>query len=108
MEETAKKLMSSCSSESVQYENFPKGLVDLRTTLLGAAVDVTKQAVGTGLQIAGGIGNTLFGAMGQKPGGSSAPSGSKAPQPFVDFSWESQDYIVNILYDRFVSLPIHS
>ncbi|EPE28797.1 Di-copper centre-containing [Glarea lozoyensis ATCC 20868] len=106
MEETAKKLMSACSQESAKYENFPPALLKLRETLLGQAVSVASDTVQAGVNILSDVsGGLLGGMMGwkPKPGGnqssSGAPGGS-AHAPFVDFSWESQDYICNILYDR--------
>ena len=109
MEETAKKLMSACSEESSKYENFPPALLKLRESLLSQAVTATSQTVQAGADLIGDVGGALFGGgMGSKPkpGGNQtagSQSGSKKPggnAPFVDFSWESQDYICNILYDR--------
>lgn len=112
MEETAKKLMGACSEESAKYENFPPALLKLRETLLGQAIKATGevakatgQAVQAGASLIGDVGGALFGGgMSSKPKpGAPAPRPGE-PKPFVDFSWESQDYICNILYDRYVFL----
>jgi hypothetical protein len=99
MENTAKKLMSACSEKACKYENFPPGLLELRENLLEQAVTIAGETVKAGANLLGEVGGALFGGgMGSKP------HGGGTPKPFVDFSWESQDYICNILYDRFVSL----
>jgi hypothetical protein len=103
MEETAKKLMGACSEESAKYENFPPALLKLRESLLQQAVNTASQTAQAGANLISDVGGALFGeGMKPKPTGNAPKPATGGAAPFVDFSWESQDYICNILYDRFV------
>ncbi|KAG9237189.1 putative tyrosinase [Amylocarpus encephaloides] len=89
-EDVAKALMSAADDTKLHIENFPPALLDLKKTLVGAAVETARNVLGGVTNIH----SPLFGAHAPAP---AQPSS----QPPEDVSWSSQDIIVNVLYDRF-------
>lgn len=89
-EELAKQLMNAVPVGNLKFENFPPALVALHNTIKDAGTAVsTVGAVGVGL-LAG-----FAGALSTPP-----------PMSVPVTSWEEQDYVLNVLYDRFVLFPL--